>query len=178
MKRYSVLAVVMFVAVLVAGPRVVGALSVEGPLILTEAQTETIADNCTVSKIALGQVHSNDAAMRVNIGQEYANISSRLMAPLNSRISLAGRDGVQLTQITADYNTVLQEFRAAYRLYDNAVLEALGIDCRTKQAEYYAAVLVARQERAKVREAVSQLSSLATEYRSGVTDFRHSLGQD
>lgn len=134
------------------------------PVILTESQTQAIIDSCNVSKIALADVHYSDAATRVNLGQEYANLTTRLMAPLNSRISLAGRDGVELTRITADYNGERTDFIEAYKRYDDSMSAALAIDCRRNPAEYYAAIDVARERRAEVREISRQLNSLARQY--------------
>lgn len=178
MIRRALIVIVAVAAVLAAGSHMVGAFDGEGPIILTEAQTQAIADSCTVSKIALGNVHSNDAVVRINLGQEYVNISSRLMAPLNSRISLAGRDGVELTRITAEYNQVLQEFRSAYSVYDDSVSRALAIDCRSRQAEYYAAIMTAREERQTVRGLLDGLNELAAEYRTEVDAFGQRMGQE
>lgn len=179
MTRYSsVLLMTIATLLLGAGAHMASAQNVEQPLILTEAQSQAISDSCTVSKIALGEVHSNDAVMRVNLGQEYSNITNRLMAPLNSRIALAGRDGVELTRITAEYNQVLQEFRALYSSYDDSVQKALNIDCRQQQAEYYAAVMTAREQRQEVRAAVEQLNELARQYRSEVDEFEQRMGSN
>lgn len=179
MSRYLFgLATAITALLLAAGSQLVFAESAERPLILTEAQTQAIGDSCTISKIALGQVHSNDAVMRINLGQEYVNISSRLMAPLNSRISLAGRDGVELTKLTAEYNQVLQQFRSAYSVYDDSVQAALNIDCRSRQAEYYAAVIKSREERLKVRAAVEKLNDIARRYRTEVDAFQARLEQE
>lgn len=177
MIRRIAIGLVIAATVFLGGSQVVGALSSEGPLILTEAQSQFISDSCRVSKIALGEVHSSDAVMRVNLGQEYANISSRLMAPLNSRIGLSGRDGVELTRITAEYNQLLQQFREAYVVYDDSVSAALAIDCRSKQAEYYGAIMTAREERQEVRELIDQLNQLAGQYRTEVDEFKQRMEQ-
>lgn len=172
MTRYLFGLMIGTVALLLGvGSHFVSAENTQKPLILTESQLTQISESCTMSKIALGEVHSNDAVLRVNLGQEYGNISSRLMAPLNSRISLAGHDGVELARITADYNQALQRFRSAYSVYDDSVQSALNIDCRSQQSEYYAAVLVAREDRAKVRAAVEELNNLARQYRGEVDAF-------
>lgn len=149
----------------------VSAQSVDQPIILTEAQLEAVEDSCSVSKIALAEVHYSDAATRVNIGQEYANISNRLMAPLNSRISLAGRDGVELTRITAEYNTGRNQFVEAYRRYDDSVAAALSIDCRRDPAGYYSAIMTAREQRAEVRQASRELNALARQYQQEFNKF-------
>lgn len=161
-----------------AGAHLVSAQDQDGPIILTEAQTEAVIESCSVSKIALNDVHYSDAAMRVNLGQEYANITSRLMAPMNSRISLSGRDGVELTRITADYNTERNEFIEVYRQYDNSVSAALAVDCRQDPAGYYAAIIDAREQRVLVRQSARELNSLARQYQVEFEKFADRKEQD
>lgn len=179
MTRISLAVLLAAIAMLLGlGAHLVSAQAEDEPIILTEAQTEAVIESCSVSKIALNDVHYSDAAMRVNLGQEYANITGRLMAPMNSRISLSGRDGVELTRITADYNTERNEFIEAYRRYDNSVSSALGIDCRQNPAEYYAAIIDAREQRALVRQSARELNSLARQYQVEFEKFTERMEQD
>ena len=52
----------------------------------TEAQLTKIQTECSSIKSHLKKLRSNDALMRVNLGQNYETISSRLMAKLNGVI--------------------------------------------------------------------------------------------
>lgn len=78
--------------------------------VLTESQIESIKDRCLASKVALNKLHSTDALLRVNLGQKYENISSRLMAPLNSRVALNSYDSLDLVETTVDFNRALDVF--------------------------------------------------------------------
>lgn len=134
------------------------------PVVLTENQIEAINGRCLASKVALNKLHSADALLRVNLGQKYEYISSRLMAPLNSRIALNSYDGVELAQVTADFNRSLETFRNQYRTYELSVGNAIDIDCQQKPVEYYQAIELFRQHRAELHEATRDVNRLTQEY--------------
>ncbi len=136
----------------------------KGLVVLTESQIETISNRCLASKVVLDKLHSTDALLRVNLGQQYENISARLMAPLNSRIALNSYDGIDLARTTVDFNEALDEFRSEYRLYESSVDAALNIDCRKQPVEYYAAIENARQRRADLHSATDRVNQLTKEY--------------
>lgn len=135
-----------------------------GPVVLTEKQIESIRDRCLASKVALDKLHSTDALLRVTLGQQYENISSRLMAPLNSRIAINSYDGVEMAQTTVNFNQALDTFRSQYRSYESSVGSALGIDCRQKPVEYYGAIENARERRSELYEATREINQLTQKY--------------
>ncbi len=132
--------------------------------VLTQTQIDGVSKSCRESKQQLRQLHASDALIRVNIGQEYENISSRLMAPLNSRIALNGLDGVVLSQTTVSYNEDLLDFKSAYQVYSEGVVSALDIDCQEDPVEYYARIENARRLRAKLAETITRLNRNLTQY--------------
>lgn len=134
------------------------------PVVLTEKQIESIRDRCLASKVALDKLHSTDALLRVTLGQQYENISSRLMAPLNSRIALNSYDGIEMAQTTVNFNRALDNFRSQYRSYESSVGSALGIDCRQKPVEYYGAIENARERRSELYEATREVNKLTQDY--------------
>ena len=142
------------------------------PIILTEAQISGVKDRCLVSKVELDNIHSADGLQRVNVGQRYADISSRLMAPMNSRIALNGLDGLALNQTTVKYNEALDTFRRRYVNYDESTALVRSIDCQKSPVEYYAAIESARERRKLLRESVDELNSLIKRYQKQLKDFR------
>src|SRR4051812_38508816 len=72
---------------------------------LTSSQIAVVKANCLSAQSTLNRIHANDALSRVHLGQEYETISTKFMAPMNSRIALAKLDNVELTRTTVDFNT-------------------------------------------------------------------------
>lgn len=132
--------------------------------VLTESQIESIKDRCLASKVALNKLHSTDALLRVNLGQKYENISSRLMAPLNSRVALNSYDSLDLVETTVDFNRALDVFRSQYRTYELSVDRAIDIDCQQNPVEYYAAIGLFRQQRADLHTATNEVNRLTQQY--------------
>lgn len=166
MKQFAVgTLTVLVLSVLVGfGFTKVQAVEDNGPMVLTESQIESIRDRCLASKVALDKLHSTDALLRVTLGQQYENISSRLMAPFNSRIALNSYDGVALARTTVDFNKALDDFRSQYRSYESSVDAALNVDCSEEPVEYYAAIENARERRSDLHASTRQVNKLAQEY--------------
>lgn len=140
-------------------------------LVLSAEQIELMSRYCTEARGHLERLHYSDALLRVNLGQRYENISKRLMAPMNSRIALAGEDGVAMSETTVDFNEELAEFRSNYQSYDTDVDDVMGINCREQPVQFYQEIQVARQKREQVNNNVQELSKLIKQYRSQFEAF-------
>ena len=152
-------------------------LSLSGPLVfadtqnavaLSSQQLAVLRSNCLSVQSTLQRIHTNDALSRVYLGQEYEIISTKLMAPMNSRVALNKLDSVALTETTVDFNAELDIFRALYRDYDQNVARGLAINCRADPGGFYAILVQARTGRAKVRASVAKMQGFVTEYRSHI----------
>ncbi len=143
------------------------ALSDNG-LILTDDQINIIQENCSISQSILKQVHSYDALTRVNMGQRYENISTRVMAPFISRVALNGFDSVELASTSVAYKKQIKDFADRYITYESTVSEALAIDCKNDPIRYYSTIVTARNLRNAVYESVSQLNSLLRQYKTNI----------
>lgn len=162
--RASIISVAFLV--LITGPFA----SAEGgtSLILTDAQVSAIRANCSAVQSTLTRIHTNDALNRVHLGQEYETISSKFMAPMNSRVALAKLDGVELAKTTVTFNQKLTEFRSAYQEYEQTLLRALQLKCSDQPVAFFDTVVLAQQDRAEVRDSVVELSKLVTQYSTQV----------
>ena len=136
--------------------------------ILSEQQIRQITDHCVESKSALRRIATADALLRVNLGQRYDTIATRLMAPLNSRVAINGLDGVALTEKTVEFNKKRTEFSNSYTKYDRSFNSLESIDCVSDPVGYYQAVEITRADRLDVHGKVTELSRLSAEYRSAV----------
>src|SRR5687768_4010153 len=96
---------------------------------MTEAHIARIRANCVEAQSTLTQLHATDALLRVNRGQLYESISTKLMAPFNSRVALNQLDGAKLVSITAMYEQQLAEFRINYQQYEEAMSSLLKLNC-------------------------------------------------
>lgn len=106
-----------------------------GPL--SESHKARIAANCTSAKTSLQQLHRSDASLRVNRGQLYESISTKLMARLNSRLALNRLDGSELVAAAARYERSFTQFRTNYQAYEEQLSALLRINCKKQPEDFY-----------------------------------------
>ena len=135
-------------------------------VMLTDRQLELVRTNCANTKATLERVRANDALMRINLGREYGAISTKLMAPMNSRIALNKLNGIDLTKTTVDFDRQINTFRTAYQKYEQVMSRTVQTDCQEKPADFYITIGQARYYRAEVRKSIEELERLALQYRS------------
>ena len=138
---------------------------------LTSEQIELIRNNCTSTKSTLSQLHASDALLRVNRGQIYESMASKLMDPFNNRLGNNRLDSRATSAVTSSYRTALDTFRTDYRLYEEKLSSAIRIDCANAPTLFYTTIEQARVNRAKVHEDVVKLHRYIDDYRSAVGDF-------
>jgi hypothetical protein len=141
----------------------------EGPM--TEPHIARIRQNCVEAQSSLFQIHASDALLRVNRGQLYESISTKLMAPLNSRIALNKLDGGALVSITLNYEKTLNDFRTDYQVYELSLSQVLNIKCTDQPVSFYDGVRAARDARSKVHNDVLALQDAITKYRAAFEAF-------
>ncbi len=144
---------------------------VSAQTILTEDQLQRISVNCLSIKNTLNQLRVSDALLRVNRGQIYDAMGTKLMNNFNSRLSSNGKDIKGLQAVTSGYQTALETFRTDYREYESKLSVAIKIDCDKQPAEFHAAIEAARTKRATLHTDVLRLHQYIDDYRSGVSDF-------
>jgi len=125
---------------------------------------ERIKANCIEAQSIMNRIHTNDALLRVNRGQLYETISTKLMSRLNSRISENRLDGGALVTVTAEFDAKASEFRSEYIEYDKALSRALNISCQNQPVAFYDAVSDANKRRGTVNEITKELEQLTKDY--------------
>lgn len=143
---------------------------------MTEAHIARIRGNCVEAQSQLQQINASDALLRVNRGQLYESISTKLMAPLNSRIALARMDGADLVTITVEYEKAVNAFRNDYQQYAESLAQALTIKCRDQPVAFYDNVRAARDKRAKVAADVVALQDVIKKYKATFEVFAARVG--
>lgn len=133
---------------------------------LPEAQIEQIRGNCVTAQSTLTRIHASDGLLRVNSGRLYEIFSTKLMAPLNSRIALGRHGGLKLSAITIEYDRQLDIFRSSYIQYEDTMSKTRKIDCVEKPVEFYESIQLTREQRQKLHEDSETLVSLLESYRA------------
>ncbi|MDB5162682.1 MAG: exported protein of unknown function [Candidatus Saccharibacteria bacterium] len=139
---------------------------------LTADQIERIRSNCTTIKSTLNQLHVSDALLRVNRGQIYESMASKLMDPFNSRLGNNRLDAKATVVVTESYRTALNTFRDDYKDYDVKLTSAIRVDCINEPEVFYNTTEEARLLRTKVHTDVLKLHRYIDDYRSAVGDFK------
>lgn len=140
----------------------------------TDAQLQTISRNCNEIKTTLQQLEYADTLTRVNQGQLYEEVSSDLMAPMNSRIALNHFDGSALLSTSATYARQLSDFRTAYQAYGDALRVVLQDNC-ADSTKFYTKLMSARQARFKLGDATKTLNDSIKTYQQQFSDFAKTL---
>jgi len=138
---------------------------------LTTEQIDNIRSNCTSIKSTLNQLHASDALLRVNRGQVYESMASKLMDSFNSRLGNNRLDAKATSAVTSSYRTALDSFRNDYKAYEEKLSSAIRINCLNEPESFYNTIEQARENRAKVHDDVMKLHRYIDDYRSAVSDF-------
>jgi len=139
---------------------------------LTGEQIEKIRSNCTSIKSTLNQLHASDALLRVNRGQVYESMASKLMSPFNSRLSSNRLDSKAPSAVTDTYRSSLDTFRNNYREYEVKLSSAIRINCIDQPEQFHTTIQEARILRSKVHDDVLKLHRNIDDYRTAVGDFQ------
>ena len=166
-KRFSLFVLTLLVGgvVLASNP------ALAEPQPATDQQLVQIRTRCSEVQAALSRVHANDALLRVNRGQLYERLSTKLTVPLKSRIALNRLDGSSLLSVTSSYEQHLNDFRAHYQVYEEQLSATMRINCAKQPAKFYESLQVAREKRQVVHASTQQLAKDITEYKQAFTEF-------
>lgn len=138
---------------------------------LSPEEVEQVKTNCVSIKNSLNQLHASDALLRVNRGQIYESMASKLMERFNNRLEINNLDNLAMSAVTASYRQALTTFRLDYIAYEQKLSEAIRIDCVSQPNTFHQTVLKARELRADVHDDVRRLHQIIDDYRSAVGSF-------
>lgn len=136
-----------------------------------------LQNNCSTIQPNLTRIHTNDALIRHNVGQYYNNISTRLMARLNSRLALNQIDSIKFVEIAQRFEQSRLSFSANYNNYEEAMSSLLAKSCLKQPTDFYASLIIARDARQKLANSVKDLDVLIGEYRTAVEELTQRLNQ-
>ncbi|NTW61298.1 hypothetical protein HGB24_01235 [Candidatus Saccharibacteria bacterium] len=137
----------------------------------SDAQVTIIKDNCVTIKSNLNQLHASDALLRVNMGQLYESMLTKLMDKFNSRLSDNHYDNSSFVFVAGGYSSTLNAFRTDYIDYEKQLSSTIAIDCASHPNDFYSAVSSARAKRNQVRSDVVKLNQYLDNYETAVNGF-------
>lgn len=138
---------------------------------MTDEQITRIRTNCLSAKNTLRQLSASDALLRVNRGQLYLSMSSKLMLPFNGRVVGNNFSAKDLIAATNNYSNTLTAFQTDYKRYEQEMTKVLHIDCSKEPVSFYDSVAAARVIRHQVHADVIQLHTYIEEYRAHIDMF-------
>ncbi len=144
---------------------------------LTTEQQQHIQTSCLTIKNTLNQLHVSDALLRVNRGQFYESMASKLMDRFSARLTSNGIDATTFQAITNSYRSTLDAFRSDYQTYEQQLSTTIGIDCTKQPVTFYNDVLQSRSKRTTVHDDVTKLNQEMSDYQAAVTAFANKYHQ-
>lgn len=134
-----------------------------------------VRNRCQEIQEKLRQVHTNDALFRVNAGQTYNIISSQLMARLNSRLALSRIDSTAFVEASGRLDSYRADFAKKHTAYDIDISELIGVDCKSKPAEFYASLVKVRESRKQVGQTIQLMNDAVRDYQLATEALRGRL---
>jgi len=170
MKKTTKILVLCFALTIISG---IGYLKVsaQNENEVTVAQTQQIRNNCSLLKNTLNQLHVSDALLRVNMGQRYELMSTKLIDRFNSRVSSNNLKVDQLAIASVNYKSTLDIFRLDYQSYEENMVTTIKIDCQSEPNAFYNSLLTTRNKRMQVYIDVKKLNQEIDQYRSAVSQL-------
>jgi hypothetical protein len=138
---------------------------------ITQQQIQLIKNNCISAKNTLTQLHSSDALLRVNMGQSYESMSTKLMTRFNNRLANNNIANINLVDAADNFDSILDAFRLDYIAYEEQLSIAMNIDCQKQPVSFYDAVSSARSKRELVHSDINRLNQSLTQYKSELELF-------
>lgn len=132
---------------------------------------KNITMDCLDVKFKLSKVHEADGLNRVNLGQLYDAMSTRLMGPLNTRIVNNHLDGSALVKTAADYQTTMIKFKNDYQTYEEQMSSLIKSDCSSQRIVFYRNLENVQRLRTYVHNDILQLNRLIATYKSDFQAF-------
>lgn len=138
---------------------------------VTDQQINQIRNNCLSVKNTLNQLHVSDALLRVNRGQLYESMATKLMERFNARVAINSLNNNDLSSVTTTYKSTLDTFRLDYKTYEEQMSLTINMDCYNQPVAFYDAILLVRTMRNQVHADVIKLNQYIDQYQSTINQF-------
>lgn len=138
----------------------------------SDSQLAHVRSRCVEIKNTLNQLHASDALLRVNRGQLYESLGSRLMNPFANRVASNGLDNYNFVSTVDSYKDALSDFRKNYITYDKALSAAINTDCSNDTAKFLDNIEIARQNRVIIKSDISRLNDLIGNFSNSFSSLK------
>ena len=173
MRRLSLAALVVLLSATLFSQVLSAQTAQEGQLKPGDGTTYSHLEmDCLDLKFKLTKVYEQDGLHRVNAGQVYDTMSTKLMARLNSKVAEDRLDGANLVKSAAEFEDSLVQFREDYREYEVAMNRLLKSDCQSRQHAFYLALEEVRGMRSAIHEDIQVLNIAAKDYYGSFESFK------
>jgi hypothetical protein len=171
MKRFLILSIVMTVGLVGFAISRSTFVHADDTTLMTQAHIDRIRSSCVGAQSTLYQLHASDALLRVNRGQLYESISTKLMEPFDGWLTLNSYNAADLVSVAATYDRELTDFRTDYQVYEEAMSKTLQINCTNQPVEFYDSVTDTRNKRTIVHESALALHQTISDYQATFEAF-------
>lgn len=143
----------------------------------SDEKAHKIVSECQKIKGQIGKTRSNDALMRVNLGQSYETISDKLMVNLNTRIASNKLNGSKLVEKTAEFNENVIYFRENYQKYEKELTKLSDMKCSDKDIAktFYEQLEKVRYLRSELNYNTTKIAEISKEYKDALREFKDGL---
>ncbi len=166
MQRHRFLSIAISSAIILSVVGVFSSVHAETSVAMSSEHVERIRNNCIEAQSSLSRLHASDALLRVNRGQLYESILTKLIAPFNGRAAGNRLDSALLVTSAVDYERELNQFRASYISYEESLSTVLAMNCTNQPVAFYDGVSDARVKRTIVHEHTKNLETIIQAYQS------------
>lgn len=170
MKRFLLsIGCLALIVVIASGIHSIVANADDAPM--TDAHIQRIKANCSEAQDTLYQLHASDALLRVNRGQLYESMSTKLMEPFDSWLTVNSYNAADLVSLAATYEHELDTFRTDYQQYEESLSTALQVNCTNEPVTFYDDVADARTKRSAVHNDALALHKTINDYQTAFEAF-------
>lgn len=130
---------------------------------MSEAQSNSIVDNCNAIRENLKNVQRLDAKARVFLGGHYEAVLNKFITPLNVRLVENNISNVGLIENQNNFSQTKALFSSDFINYQQGLEDLIATDCKNNPEEFYDKLVKVRQKRKVVEQDTLRLRQLLSE---------------
>lgn len=140
-------------------------------LTLSQEQLTAIKANCIDAQSQLQRVQRSDTVARTNRGRGY-DATLRLMAALNSRVTLNKLNLPKLVENTTALQTKFNQLYNDFTKYNNSMSNTISIKCQNQPAVFYATLTQTHGLRVQLAGDIRDMDKIVDDYGTAVNELK------
>lgn len=167
----------VFVALVIASAAVFPASVFAQQSKLTTEYIDKIRRNCISAQVTLQRVQYSDVVVRINRGQAYDELMTKLIEPFNSRAALNKlSQASSLTEKTTAIQNALSTFKQRYVDYEDTLSKTLGIKCQDTPVTFYDSLTRTRELRSALGGDLRAIKAAIETYKQEIANIQKTIG--